>query len=118
MGEFALPAIYSSQFAPPSYSVDGCVTQNPGGSWFECGPATGCWHVRGIKSRMIEAADNISLKTTEFVVEADTTYINSEVVMYGAVTQVGGPMSSKGFVVDEHAHIKVITGGDMSGGPE
>lgn len=28
---FALPAIYSNQFAPPSDSVDGCVTEYPDG---------------------------------------------------------------------------------------
>ncbi|VEA30338.1 phage baseplate assembly protein V [Salmonella enterica subsp. enterica] len=38
-----------------------------------------------IKSMVIEAADNITLKTGEFVVEADTTRINSEVVINGGV---------------------------------
>jgi phage baseplate assembly protein V len=114
---FALPAIYSSQFSPPSDSVDGCVTQYPDGGWFEYEPTTGCWHVKGIKSVVIEAADNITLKTAEFVVEADTTRINSEVVINGAVNQGGGPMSSNGIVVDDHAHNKVKSGGDTSGGP-
>ncbi|SUI67417.1 phage baseplate assembly protein V [Salmonella enterica subsp. enterica] len=59
---FVLPAIYSNQFAPPSDSVDGCVTEYPDGGWFEYEPATGRWHVRGIKSMVIEAADNITLK--------------------------------------------------------
>ncbi|EKS6929045.1 MULTISPECIES: phage baseplate assembly protein V [Enterobacter] len=114
---FALPAIYSSQFAPPSDSVDASVTQYPDGGWFEYEPATGRWHVRGIKSMVIEAADNITLKTSDFVVEANTTRINSEVVINGAVTQGGGPMSSNGIVVDNHAHNKVKSGGDTSGGP-
>ncbi|MGR5944639.1 phage baseplate assembly protein V [Enterobacter sp. C4G1] len=114
---FALPAIYSSQFAPPSDSMDGCVTQYPDGGWFEYEPATGRWHVRGIKSMVIEAADHITLKTSQFVVEADTTRINSNVVINGAVTQGGGPMSSNGIVVDDHAHNKVKSGGDTSGGP-
>lgn len=104
-------------FALPSDSVDGCVTQYPDGGWFEYEPATGRWHVRGIKSMVIEAADNITLKTSEFVVEADTTRINSEVVINGGVTQGGGPMSSNGIVVDDHAHNKVKSGGDTSGGP-
>ncbi|EBP1747019.1 phage baseplate assembly protein V [Salmonella enterica] len=97
---FVLPAIYSNQFAPPSDSVDGCVTEYPDGGWFEYEPATGRWHVRGIKSMVIEAADNITLKTGEFVVEADTTRINSEVVINGGVTQGGGAMSSNGVVMD------------------
>ncbi|WP_312153186.1 phage baseplate assembly protein V [Lelliottia nimipressuralis] len=114
---FALPAVYSNRFPPPSNSEDGSVTAYPDGGWFEYEPATGRWHVRGIKSMVIEAADNITFKTAEFVVEADTTRINSEVVINGAVTQGGGPMSSNGIVVDDHAHIKVMKGGDTSGGP-
>ncbi|MDU1182504.1 MAG: phage baseplate assembly protein V [Citrobacter sp.] len=114
---FALPAIYSNQFAPPSDSVDGCVTEYPDGGWFEYEPATGRWHVRGIKSMVIEAADNITLKTGEFVVEADTTRINSEVVINGGVTQGGGAMSSNGIVVDDHEHTGVLKGGDNTGGP-
>ncbi|MBI0782008.1 phage tail protein I [Escherichia coli] len=83
---FALPAIYSNQFAPPSTSADACVTEHPDGGWFEYEPATGRWYVRGIKSMVIEAADNITMKTSEFVLEADHTRINSEVVINGGVT--------------------------------
>lgn len=114
---FALPAVYSNQFPPPSRSEDGSVTEYPDGGWFEYEPETGRWYVRGIKSMVIEAADNITFKTGEFVVEADTTRINSEVVINGGVTQGGGPMSSNGIVVDKHGHDKVKSGGDTSGGP-
>lgn len=48
---------------------------------------------------VIEAADNVTFTTEEFVVEADTTRINSEVVINGAVTQGGGAMSSNGVIV-------------------
>lgn len=71
------------------------------GGWYEYEPSTGGWYVRGIKSMVIEAADNVIFKTGEFVVEADTTRINSEVVINGGVTQGGGPMSSNGNVVDD-----------------
>ncbi|EEH3380867.1 phage baseplate assembly protein V [Salmonella enterica] len=114
---FALPAVYSNQFPPPSNSEDGNVTEYPDGGWFEYEPATGCWYVRGIKSMVIEAADNVTFKTENFVVEADTTRINSNVVINGAVNQGGGPMDSNGIVVDDHAHNKVKSGGDTSGGP-
>lgn len=107
---FVLPAIYSNQFPPPSDSVDGCVTEYPDGGWFEYEPATGRWHVRGIKSMVIEASDSVTYKTGEFVVEADTTRINSEVVINGGVTQGGGAMSSNGIVVDDHEHTGVLTG--------
>lgn len=114
---FVLPAIYSNQFPPPSDSVDGCVTEYPDGGWFEYEPATGRWHVRGIKSMVIEASDSVTYKTGEFVVEADTTRINSEVVINGGVTQGGGAMSSNGIVVDDHEHTGVLKGGDNTGGP-
>ncbi|MFK3660027.1 phage baseplate assembly protein V [Scandinavium sp. NPDC088450] len=114
---FALPAVYSNQFPPPSDSEDGSVTEYPDGGWFEYEPSTGRWYVRGIKSMVIEAADSVIFKTGEFVVEADTTRINSDVVLNGAVTQGGGQMSSNGIVVDDHAHNKVKSGGETSGGP-
>lgn len=114
---FALPAVYSNQFPPPSDSEDGNVTEYPDGGWFEYEPATGRWYVRGIKSMVIEAADNITLKTSEFVLEADRTRINSEVVINGGVTQGGGAMSSNGIVVDAHQHTGVLKGGDTTGGP-
>ncbi|HHF7911634.1 TPA: phage baseplate assembly protein V [Escherichia coli] len=85
---FALPAVYSNQFAPPSTSAEACVTEHPDGGWFEYEPATGRWYVRGIKSMVIEAADNITLKTCEFVLEADHTRINSEVVINGGVITI------------------------------
>lgn len=114
---FALPAVYSNQFPPPSNSEDGSMTEYPDGGWFEYEPETGRWYVRGIKSMVIEAADNVTFKTENFVVEADTTRINSNVVINGAVNQGGGPMDSNGIVVDDHAHNKVKSGGETSGGP-
>ncbi len=77
---FVLPAIYSNQFAPPSDSVDGCVTEYPDGGWFEYEPATGRWHVRGIKSMVIEAADNITLKIDPAVVLATRKYVDDKVL--------------------------------------
>lgn len=73
--------------------------------------------MRDIKSMVIEAADNVTFKTGEFVMEADTTRINSEVVINGAVNQGGGPMDSNGIVMDDHAHNNVKSGGGTSGVP-
>lgn len=114
---FALPAVYSNQFPPPSDSEDGSVTEYDDGGWFEYEPATGRWHVRGIKYMVIEAADNVTFKTSEFVVEADNTRINSDVVINGNVTQGGGAMTSNGIVADKHGHDGVKSGSDKSGGP-
>ncbi|SUF99672.1 phage baseplate assembly protein V [Salmonella enterica subsp. enterica serovar Hartford] len=38
---FVLPAIYSNQFAPPSDSVDGCVTEYPDGAGLSTNPPPG-----------------------------------------------------------------------------
>lgn len=114
---FALPAVYSNQYPPPSDSEDGSVTEYNDGGWFEYEPATGRWYVRGIKSMVIEAANNITYKTSEFVVEADNTRINSDVVINGNVTQGGGTMTSNGIVADKHGHDGVKAGSDKSGGP-
>ena len=38
---FALPAVYSNQYPPPSDSEDGSVTEYDDGGWFEYDPATG-----------------------------------------------------------------------------
>ena len=114
---FALPAIYSNEFAPPSDSENASVTEHPDGGRFEYEPHSGRWFVSGIKSMVIEADDNITLKTGELVVEAGRTSINSDVVINGGVTQGGGAMSSNGIVVDSHGHTGVKSGGDTSGGP-
>lgn len=111
---FALPAVYSNQFAPPSTSADACVTEHPDGGWFEYEPATGRWYVRGIKSMVIEAADNITMKTSEFVLEADRTRINSEVVINGGVTLyaisglLGALLSPIGLVVTALAGVALV----------
>ncbi|KGT95253.1 baseplate assembly protein [Erwinia typographi] len=115
---FALPAVYSDAFAPPSESEEASVTAYPDGGWFEYEPATGRWLIKGIKSVLIEATDSIELKTGQFIVTADQTRINSAVVMNGGVTQGGGAMSSNGVVVDSHVHGGVEKGGANTGGPQ
>lgn len=49
--------------------------------------------------------------------EADTTRINSEIVINGGVTLGGSAMSSNGIVVDDHEHTCVLKGGANTGGP-
>lgn len=114
---FALPAIYSSDFPPPSDSEDGSVTEYPDGGWFEYEPETGRWLIKGIKSVLIEASDSIELRTSQFIVTADQMRVNAETVLNGAVTQGGGAMSSNGVVVDDHKHDGVEKGKNMTGGP-
>lgn len=92
---FALPAVYSNQYPPPSDSEDGSVTEYDDGVWFEYEPDTVRWHFRGIKSMVVEAADNVTFKTSEFVVEADNTRINSDVVIYDCVTRSSFQVSNE-----------------------
>lgn len=114
---FALPAIYSNQFPPPSVSPDSCVTAHPDGGWFEYDPACGRWYVHGIQSMVVEAGTEITFKTSKFVVEASQTCINGDVAINGAVMQNGGVLSSNGVVVHTHKHTGVQSGGSQTGGP-
>lgn len=113
---FVLPAIYSSQFAPPSDSESNHIIQYQDGGWFEYDPVNGRWLIKGIKSLTIEAADNITFKTSALIVEASMR-INGSAVINGDVTQGGGTINSNGVVVDKHTHKGVKSGGDISGGP-
>ncbi|WP_077999412.1 phage baseplate assembly protein V [Edwardsiella tarda] len=114
---FALPAIYSNRFAPPSDSVNGYVAEYPDGARFEYEPANGCWRISGIKSLVIAAAEAITLETDTLTIEAATTRVNGQLIINGDVTQGGGAMRSNGIVMDNHRHRGVRAGGDLSGGP-
>ncbi|EKY3119556.1 phage baseplate assembly protein V [Cronobacter turicensis] len=114
---FVLPAIYSKDNPPPSMSEDAQVTSFPDGGWIEYEPETGRYLVKAGANIVFEAPESIQLKTSEFVIDADRTRINSEVVMNGDVTQSGGSMSSNGVVVHTHKHSGVERGSSNSGGP-
>ncbi|HDZ2196610.1 TPA: phage baseplate assembly protein V, partial [Klebsiella pneumoniae] len=57
----------------------------------------------------------VTCKTGEFVIEADTTRINSNVILNGDVTHGGGEMASNGIVADKHKHPG--DSGGTTGGP-
>lgn len=84
------------------------MTAYEDGGWFEYDPATGRWIIRGVKSVLIESSQVVSCKTGEFVIEADTTRINSNVILNGDVTHGGGAMTSNGVVADKHKHLATV----------
>jgi len=114
---FVLPAIYSNDNPPPSVSEDAQVTTFPDGGWIEYEPQTGRYLLKAGAKIVLEAPHSIQVKTGEFIVEADLTRINSDVVINGEVTQSGGGMSSNGIVVHTHKHSGVQSGGSLTGGP-
>lgn len=114
---FVLPAIYSNDSPPPSVSEDAQVTTFPDGGWIEYEPEIGRYLLKAGATIVLEAPQSIQVKTGEFVVEADLTRINSEVVINGEVTQSGGAMSSNSVVVDSHKHTGVQGGSSLTGGP-
>ncbi len=69
------------------------MTEYEDGGWFEYDPATGHWIIRGVKAVLIESSQLVSCKTGELVIEADTTRINSNVIINGDVTHDGGEMT-------------------------
>lgn len=115
---FALPAIYSDTFPPPSDSEEASVTEYPDGGWFEYDPAKHRWLIKGVQNVVIEGAENMELNTKRFALNADQAEINAEMTINGGVTQSGGTMSSNGVVVDAHKHGGVRSGSDTSGGPQ
>ncbi|WP_034911973.1 phage baseplate assembly protein V [Erwinia sp. 9145] len=115
---FALPAIYSDTFPPPSDSEDGSVTAYPDGGWFEYDPARQLWLIKGVQNIVIEGAENMTLNTQRFVLNAEQADINAAVTIKGSVTQTGGTLSSNGVVLDAHKHGGVKFGVDVSGGPQ
>lgn len=108
---FVLPGIYSDACPPPSTSEDAMVTAFPDGGWIEYEPETGRYRVKAGASIIFDAPESIAIKTALLDIDADQTVINGE------VTQSGGALSSNGVVLDAHAHIGVIKGGDKTGGP-
>ena len=108
---FVLPGIYSDACPPPSTSEDAMVTAFPDGGWIEYEPETGRHQVKAGANIVFEAPESIAIKTALLDIDADQTVINGE------VTQSGGALSSNGVVLDAHAHIGVIKGGDKTGGP-
>lgn len=108
---FVLPGIYSDACPPPSTSEDAMVTAFPDGGWIEYEPETGRYRVKAGARIIFDAPESIAIKTALLDIDADQTVINGE------VTQSGGALSSNGVVLDAHAHIGVIKGGDKTGGP-
>ena len=115
---FALPAIYSDAFPPPSDSEDGSVTEYPDGGWFEYDPVKHLWLIRGVQNVLIEGAENMELNTKKFLLNADEAEINAEMKIRGGVEQTGGKMSSNGVVVDDHDHGGVEHGSSRTDGPK
>lgn len=115
---FALPAIYSDTFPPPSDSEESSVTEYPDGGWFEYDPARHCWLIKGVQNVVIEGAENMELNTKRFALNADQAEINAEMTINGGVTQSGGAMSSNGVVVDAHNHGGVERGSSRTDGPK
>lgn len=66
------------------------MTEYLDGGRFEYELATGHLPIKGIKSVLIEASNSMELKTGAFILTADQTQINSEVVINGGVTHGGG----------------------------
>lgn len=115
---FALPAIYSSTFPPPSDSEAGSVTEYPDGGWFEYDPARHRWLIKGVQNVVIEGAENMELNTKRFALNAEQAQINAEITINGGVTQRGGAMSSNGVIVDDHDHGGVERGSSRTDGPK
>lgn len=130
----------STRFPLPSHDKNTHARRFPDGALVSYNHATGALEVSGIKTATIQAAEKVTVDCPKTLFTGDVeikgkaivhdllTYMNglagsggsegNNTVITGDITHEGGNLSSNGVVVHNHYHIKVVAGGDNSGGPQ
>ena len=131
-----LPSIFSDANPAPAKSEDGYLVTFPDGASFEYEPETSQLTIKGIKTAIIEASDQITAKAGSKI-QLDTPLVEcsdhvtfksfsasgggakgSTGTLTGNVIHKQGQLSSNGIVLDSHTHIGVKAGGDSTGKPQ
>ncbi len=131
-----LPSLYCNDNPAPSNSEDGyCVTFSDGAS-FEYEPKTSCLTIKGIKTAVIEASEQITAKAgTKIHLDTPLVECSDHVTfksfnatgggqsgntgyLTGNVIHQQGQLSSNGIVLDSHIHTGVRAGGETTGKPK
>ncbi|WP_294882937.1 phage baseplate assembly protein V [Gilliamella apicola] len=131
-----LPSIYCDTNPAPAKSDDGYFVTFPDGASFEYEPETSQLTIKGIKTAVIEASEQITAKAGSKI-KLDTPLVEcSDHVTFksfsangggakgntgtltGNVIHKQGQLSSNGIVLDSHIHIGVKAGGDSTGKPQ
>ncbi len=114
---FALPAIYSDTFPPPSTAANSTVIRYADGGQLVYDSEQQLLKISGVKNLLIEGNDSLQIKTHHLVMVADQVELSGNLDIKGSVTQHSGSLQSNGIQLDNHKHSAVKAGGDMSGGP-
>lgn len=136
---FILPSINSDEYPSPSRSPDETVRTYPDGARVSYNHKTGAFVVTGIKTMLVDASENITLKAPSIDLDAEQTTSTGKHTIKGLLSylaglaglngtagttkivgsfeQEGGNLSSNGVVLDKHDHGGVIKGGDRTEGP-
>jgi len=131
-----LPSIFSDANPAPAKSEDGYLVTFPDGASFEYEPETSQLTIKGIKTAIIEASDQITAKAGSKI-QLDTPLVEcsdhvtfksfsasgggakgSTGTLTGNVIHTQGQLSSNGIVLDSHTHSDVKAGGDSTGKPQ
>ncbi|HDT0623613.1 TPA: phage baseplate assembly protein V [Morganella morganii subsp. morganii] len=132
---FVLCSLYSDANGAPSHSAQAMNTTFSDGAVIEYEPATGTLKATGIKTALIDAAENITANSPVVVVNAEEqirlvtpTVICSDNLtcatlnvmqggeMSGSFEHTGGSFSSNGVVIHKHDHGGVERGGSWTDG--
>ncbi|EPJ0730264.1 phage baseplate assembly protein V [Morganella morganii] len=132
---FVLCSLYSASGQAPSHSAEAMNTTFSDGAVIEYEPATGALKATGIKTALIDAAENITANSPVVVVNAEEhirlvtpTVICSDNLtcatlnvmqggeMSGSFEHTGGSFSSNGVVIHKHDHGGVERGGSWTDG--
>lgn len=131
-----LPGIFSDEHSEPTASLTANHVIYPDGAVIEYEPATGALKATGIKTALIDAAENITAYSPVVIVNADErirlvtpTVICSDNLtcatlnvmkggeMTGNFTHTGGSITSNGVTVHTHTHGGVDRGNSSTDGP-
>lgn len=114
---FALPAIYSEKFPPPSTATTRTVVRYADGGQFSYDSEQQTLKISGVKNLLIEGNDTLQMTTRHLVMAAENIEITGDLAIKGSVKQESGSLQSNGITLDNHQHTGVKGGGEISGGP-
>ena len=131
-----LPSLYSNDYPAPSESQHGYYVEFSDGAIFEYEPENSNLTIRGIKTAVIEAGEQITARAG-IKIQFETPLVEcsnhvtfksfsatgggaggSTGVITGDVIHQQGELSSNGVVLDAHKHNGVKSGDDLTGKPQ
>lgn len=131
-----LPSLYCNTNPAPSTSEEGYFVEFPDGATFEYEPKTSSLTIKGIKTAVIDASEQITAKAgTKIQLDTPLVECSDHVtfksfsatgggasgntgILTGNVIHQQGKLSSNGVVLDTHKHSGIKAGSDLTGGPQ